>query len=290
MINLLRSCILICMIFAVVFMIGCSNDATDFKKEDSGSMTDEQQVKQDGNTDSLASDSSLRRTISEPSETNENVSDEPALETFEQNESISEKTGDTEVSTEAETDIESEPSLGYSQSESISEKTGETETRTDAKANIEKDQPPELSNQSESISEKTGEAEAQTDADEDIGNKPPSETSDQSKSVSPRTNETESNTEESKKSKSPYQDGSYNASAEGYNGPITVAVTISEGEISKIVVTDSTDDEPYLTDSKTILKNVIDSQTANVDVVTGATVTCDGIIKAVKKALAKAAL
>lgn len=87
-----------------------------------------------------------------------------------------------------------------------------------------------------------------------------------------------------------YADGVYLGSAEGYEGPMTVRVSISGGKISQIELVSSMDDEPYFGRAWNVVPGrIIDTQTANVDTVSGATYSSEGIRGAVNDALKKAA-
>lgn len=87
-----------------------------------------------------------------------------------------------------------------------------------------------------------------------------------------------------------YRDGTYYGSAMGYNGLIKVKVIIKDGSISSVEIINHTDDQPYLNNAKnSIIPAIIKRQTTNVDTVSGATFSSNGIIEAVRNALAKAA-
>lgn len=85
-----------------------------------------------------------------------------------------------------------------------------------------------------------------------------------------------------------FRDGVYNGTAEGYNGDLTVAVTIKKGKITKIVITETEDDKAYLDKAKAVIKRIISTQSTKVDTVSGATFSSVGIIGAVEDALKKA--
>ena len=87
-----------------------------------------------------------------------------------------------------------------------------------------------------------------------------------------------------------YADGVYLGSAEGYEGPMTVRVSISGGKVSQIELVSSMDDEPYFGRAWNVVPGrIINAQTANVDTVSGATYSSEGIRGAVNDALKKAA-
>ena len=80
-------------------------------------------------------------------------------------------------------------------------------------------------------------------------------------------------------------DGVYKGSATGFSGPVTVAVTIMDKKIISIDILSSTDDEAFFNRAKGVIDRIIASQSFDVDVVSGATYSSNGIIKAVKNAL-----
>lgn len=85
-----------------------------------------------------------------------------------------------------------------------------------------------------------------------------------------------------------YKDGTYSGSAQGFNGPVGVSVTISKDKITSVSVTSSTDDEPYISDAKALCSKIVSANSADVSAVSGATYSSNGIKGAVKAALAKA--
>ncbi len=88
-----------------------------------------------------------------------------------------------------------------------------------------------------------------------------------------------------------YQDGEWQGTALGYNANITVSVTIADGMITNISVLESDDDEPYFDwATKDILPNIVNNQSVQVDSVSGATFSSEGLKDAVSDALDKALL
>lgn len=85
-----------------------------------------------------------------------------------------------------------------------------------------------------------------------------------------------------------YKDGTYSGSAQGFNGPVGVSVTISKDKITAVSVTSSTDDEPYISNAKALCSHIVSANSADVSGVSGATYSSNGIKGAVKAALAKA--
>ena len=87
-----------------------------------------------------------------------------------------------------------------------------------------------------------------------------------------------------------YADGVYLGEGEGYEGPMTVRVTVFGGKVTSIELVSSMDDEPYFGRAwATVPGRIIAAQTTSVDAVSGATYSSEGIRDAVNNALKKAA-
>lgn len=89
---------------------------------------------------------------------------------------------------------------------------------------------------------------------------------------------------------STYLDGIYTAEAMGFEGQITVQVTVAEDKITDITLLSAEDEEEYLSRAKRVIPAILEGQSPNVDAVSGATYSSTGILNAVKLALAKAAV
>ena len=87
-----------------------------------------------------------------------------------------------------------------------------------------------------------------------------------------------------------YLDGIYTAEATGFEGQITVQVTVAEDKITDITILSAEDEEEYLSQAKQVIPAILEGQSPNVDTVSGATYSSTGILNAVKLALAKAAV
>lgn len=86
----------------------------------------------------------------------------------------------------------------------------------------------------------------------------------------------------------PYKDGVYYGTGMGFRGEITVAVSIYNKTIRYILITEASDDDEFLSKAKALLDTIVKKQSTNVDVVSGATYSSNGIIGAVNDALAEA--
>ena len=87
-----------------------------------------------------------------------------------------------------------------------------------------------------------------------------------------------------------YADGEYTGRGMGYNGQMKVAVTIENGVIVDIRLKSVVDDEEYVDKIQaTLIPAMLAAQSAQVDAVSGATSSSDGLMAAVGEALEKAA-
>lgn len=83
-----------------------------------------------------------------------------------------------------------------------------------------------------------------------------------------------------------YNDGVYTATAYGYDGDITVSVTIKDDTIISISASSMEEDLYYFDSARdTVISQIITSQNPNVDAVSGATYSSKGIMNAVQAAL-----
>lgn len=108
-----------------------------------------------------------------------------------------------------------------------------------------------------------------------------------SESMADTETETENATEDTQTATGSFDlaDGVYKGSATGYRGSVTVAVTILDKKIVSIDILSASDDEAFFNRAKGVIGRIISSQSLDVDVVSGATYSSNGIIGAVKNAL-----
>ncbi|MCR4640221.1 FMN-binding protein [Ruminococcus sp.] len=87
---------------------------------------------------------------------------------------------------------------------------------------------------------------------------------------------------------SSYKDGTYTGTASGFLGDITVSVTVTDGAIAAIDVTEQKDTPSYWERAEAVIPEIITANgTEGVDAVSGATYSSEGIINAVNNALAR---
>lgn len=86
------------------------------------------------------------------------------------------------------------------------------------------------------------------------------------------------------------KDGTYEGSAYGFGDLITVSVTLKDGRMTDIsVLRADGEDKPYYKQAVSVLTEMLNAQSTEVDTVSGATLTADGLIDAVADAMGKAA-
>ena len=83
-----------------------------------------------------------------------------------------------------------------------------------------------------------------------------------------------------------FQNGIYTGTGEGYRGKVMVTVKVADGKITELVLDDYADDKSYMERAKNrIFQEMISRQNTDVDTVSGATYSSNGLIEAVNKAL-----
>ncbi len=85
------------------------------------------------------------------------------------------------------------------------------------------------------------------------------------------------------------EDGVYEGVGQGFRGQMTVEVTVEKQRITDVTVTNHRDDAKWFNRAnRAVPDDIVDSQSTDVDSVSGATYSSDGIIEAAKDALEKA--
>ena len=93
-------------------------------------------------------------------------------------------------------------------------------------------------------------------------------------------------TKKGKKGAIDVKDGTYKGSANGYGGKVTVNVTVSKKTMTAIdVVSAPGETDAFFQRAKGVIDEMLTAQSTDVDVVSGATYSSNGIIGAVKNAL-----
>jgi uncharacterized protein with FMN-binding domain len=85
-------------------------------------------------------------------------------------------------------------------------------------------------------------------------------------------------------------DGLWEGTGQGYAGAITVQVRVKNKKMTAIkIIKVEADDAPYMSKAQKVIRFMLKAQSVNVDTVSGATYSSQGIISAVRNALRKAA-
>ncbi len=93
-------------------------------------------------------------------------------------------------------------------------------------------------------------------------------------------------TNQSENTSQTFEDGTYEGSGTGFRGDTNVTVEVSSGEIVNIMIDSYQDDQEFFNRaSTTVIQEILDNQTVNVDAVSGATYSSNGIKEAVANAL-----
>ena len=86
-----------------------------------------------------------------------------------------------------------------------------------------------------------------------------------------------------------YEDGEYEGKGKGFGGDIVVKVIIKDDEIESAEVVSADNETPeYIEVAKALLNDVISYQSSDVDTISGATLSSNGILEGVRNALDKA--
>ena len=91
--------------------------------------------------------------------------------------------------------------------------------------------------------------------------------------------------EEADGADSPYADGTYTGEAQGYGG----TVAVENGKITDLTITSAEkEDTAYLDAASAVIDSILEQQSTDVDTVSGATFSSNGILHAAEDALRKA--
>ena len=85
-----------------------------------------------------------------------------------------------------------------------------------------------------------------------------------------------------------YRDNTYRGTGKGLKGDITLDVTIKDGKITEIKEVSQSETPSYWEKAKSLLDTILEKQTTEVDAVSGAIRSSNGIKEAVNSALAQA--
>lgn len=83
-----------------------------------------------------------------------------------------------------------------------------------------------------------------------------------------------------------YKDGTYEGTGNGYGGKISVKVAIKDGRIKDVqIISAKGEDSAYLSQASKLLDQIVKEQSTDLDAVSGATYSSNGILDAADDAL-----
>lgn len=86
-----------------------------------------------------------------------------------------------------------------------------------------------------------------------------------------------------------YADGEWEGEAQGFGGPISLKIKVEAGKLTDIeILSAENEDKTYLSMAEAMLPAILEAQSAEVDTVSGATFSSEGIKNAAAQALKKA--
>lgn len=86
-----------------------------------------------------------------------------------------------------------------------------------------------------------------------------------------------------------YADGEWEGEAQGFGGSVSVKATVEDGKICRIeIMSAEKEDKTYLSMAEAMLPAMLEAQSADVDTISGATFSSEGIKHAAAQALKKA--
>ena len=127
------------------------------------------------------------------------------------------------------------------------------------------------------------ESKTSSDASSEADNKSEKDSTDN------KENTDQADSEEADDSDNVYKNGTFEGSGTGYGGTITVQVTVTDHKITAINIVDASNETAsYFANAQGVISKILVSQSPNVDAVSGATYSSNGIITAVQNALSQA--
>lgn len=140
--------------------------------------------------------------------------------------------------------------------------------------------------ESEAVEETKADADVETTNDETTETDAESEVSNQAESDEEElTDDTEAESEEDEKSERELKDGLYRGSAKGFKSTVTVEVRVTDGKIENISVVSHNDTERFFNKALAVIDSILNSQSTDVDAVSGATYSSNAIKEATRNAL-----
>ncbi len=166
-----------------------------------------------------------------------------------------------------------------------SAESDETAAETEDAAESESETNAEAESEAESETNAEAESEAESETDAEAETETESET--EAEADEPETELTSTDEIETEYAAS-YVAGTYTATAEGYSTEITVTMTFDETSILEMDVDTSGETSTYALIDEDVIARILETQSVEVDGISGATVTTDAILEAAADCIAQA--
>ena len=189
----------------------------------------------------------------------------------------------TSVNVSEELNNSSDSSISYSEN-------SEGSTATDSAANADTTTTAEAGSNSASTVVQGGSSSASTEVQS--GSSSAASQSGSASSTGSTSTETASGSTSTAASNSVYNDGTYQGTGTGFRGgQTTVSVTVSNDKITDVTIVSHEDDRPFFNRCcDSVISQILSSQSSDVNAVSGATYSSNGIMSAVADALSSAAI
>ncbi|MBP6492393.1 MAG: FMN-binding protein, partial [Clostridia bacterium] len=187
------------------------------------------------------------------------------------------------VNVSEELNNSSDSSISYSEN-------SEGSTATDSAANADTTTTAEAGSNSASTVVQGGSSSASTEVQS--GSSSAASQSGSASSTGSTSTETASGSTSTAASNSVYNDGTYQGTGTGFRGgQTTVSVTVSNDKITDVTIVSHEDDRPFFNRCcDSVISQILSSQSSDVNAVSGATYSSNGIMSAVADALSSAAI
>lgn len=125
---------------------------------------------------------------------------------------------------------------------------------------------------------------------EKIGSEADSATEQSAGTENAQEEQTQAKAQPEAQNQSPWKDGTYEGTAQGFGGDILVQVTVADGALADLqVLSAENEDAAYFDQAVQVIDRILEQQSTQVDTVSGATFSSGGIKDAVESALEGAA-
>lgn len=193
----------------------------------------------------------------------------------------------TAVSSETEETSETTSSVSTSAQTTVSTQTATETDTTETATGTETVTEPETEEPTEETNENTDEEQEEVYEEDNYYEEDNNYQDDNNNSNNNNNNNNSNNNDNNNPEPSYiYRNGTYSASAYGYDGDVFVEITVENDVITSITARTEESDEWYFSSAQeSVISQILSSQNTDVDAVSGATYSSEAIMEAVQKAL-----